>query len=182
MTIQQTILNRRTTHDFLPGKVPQDDILESVKAANFAPCHRLTFPWRFINISDNTRNLIINILLDIKSCNSLLTNDQREKIISKSLIPSNLIIVYQVLHGNDHQKKEDYAACACAIQNMMISLTGFGIGSKWSTGHITRDKRVYELLDLDQDKSEIIGFIWIGYGGTTPSIKRPLLNEVYKEI
>ena len=29
---------------------------------------------------------------------------------------------------------EDHAACACAIQNFMLSLAEEGIGSKWMTG------------------------------------------------
>jgi len=80
------------------------------------------------------------------------------------------------------QKLEDYAACACAIQNLSLSLVADGVGYKWSTGKITRDPNTYQIAEIDPILEEIIGFIWIGYSiKEPPLIRRPLLNSIYRE-
>jgi len=79
-------------------------------------------------------------------------------------------------------KKEDYAACSCAIQNLSLSLTSSGVFTKWSTGAITRNPEIYNISEIDSKKEEIIGFIWIGYGKELPKISRPLISQIYKKI
>ena len=104
-----------------------------------------------------------------------------KKIKDKILNPSHLLIATQVCSENQVQKLEDYAACACAIQNLSLSLVADGVGYKWSTGKITTDLNTYQIAEIDPRKEEIIGFIWIGYGTEPPLIARPLLNAIYRE-
>ena len=104
-----------------------------------------------------------------------------QKIKDKFLNPSHLLVTTQVCSDNQVQKFEDYAACACAIQNLSLSLVADGVGYKWSTGKITKDLNTYQIAEIDPSEEEIIGFIWIGYGKEPPLIARPLLNTIYRE-
>ena len=61
------------------------------------------------------------------------------------------------------QQEEDYAACACAVQNLMLYLWQAGIGVKWTTGQVTRDPRLYEILGVDGDMERVTGLFWYGY-------------------
>ena len=97
------------------------------------------------------------------------------------LNPSHLLIASQLCTNNQVQKREDYAACACAIQNLSLSLVEDGVGCKWSTGKITTDPKTYHLAEINPIEEEIIGFIWIGYGIIPPLIKRPATNITYRE-
>ena len=177
----QAINERRTIHNFSKEKVPEDVIERSIIAANQAPCHRMTFPWRFTSLGIHKRELLCKLQLSLKFGNNPIDEFNLKNIKDKILTPSHLIVASQVCTDNPHQRLEDYAACACAIHNLSLSLASDGIGYKWSTGKITTDPNTYQISEIDPNEESIIGFIWIGYGTKPPSIKRPSINMIYRE-
>ena len=176
------IFRRRTVHSFEKKKVSEEIIVNGIKAANQAPCHRLTFPWRFYSVGADKRNLILDLAIKIKSKNKKIDDKSRSIISEKYLNPSHLLFASQILNDDKLIRKEDYAACSCAIQNLSISLAIDGVFSKWSTGSITKHIKTYEIANINSNEEEIIGFIWIGYGKVLPKIKRPLIDQIYKKI
>ena len=182
MDAKEAIFNRRTIHFFENKKVSENIIRDSIEAANQAPCHRLTFPWRFYSVSLKKRMQILDLAIEIKSKKKQIDENAKNMIKEKYLNPSHLLITSQILNNDFIIKKEDYAACSCAIQNLCISLASHGVFSKWSTGAITRNTKTYEIIDMNSHIEEIIGFIWIGYGKNLPKINRPLIDQIYKEI
>ena len=182
MDVNNAIFNRRTAHIFEKKKVNEDIIINAIKAANQAPCHRLTYPWRFYSVGLEKRKKILEIALELKSKDKELSDDLISMITKKFLNPSHLLLACQLLHEDDFIRKEDYAACACSIQNLSISLASEGISTKWSTGFITREPKIYNLANIDSKREEIIGFIWIGYGNNFPMISRPSISKIYKKI
>ena len=181
MKIAEAIKKRRTIHIFSKTRVPKEVIDRAIVAANHAPCHRRTFPWRFTSLGINKRELLFQLQLSLKFDGKPIDEFNYEKIKEKLLNPSHLLVATQIFSDNKVQKLEDYAACACAIQNLSLSLVADGVGSKWSTGKITTDPNTYQIADIDPNEEEIIGFIWIGYGKEPPLIQRPLPNKIYRE-
>ena len=181
MEIAQAIKERRTIHIFSKTRVPKEVIERSIIAANQAPCHRMTFPWRFTSLGMKKRELLCQLQLTLKFGNKQIDEFNYKKIKDKILNPSHLLVATQFSTDNQVQKLEDYAACACAIQNLSLSLVGDGVGYKWSTGKITSDPNTYQIAEIDPSEEEIIGFIWIGYGSEPSLIKRPLINTIYRE-
>tara|TARA_Y100001968_G_scaffold275802_1_gene269720 strand:+ start:635 stop:1186 length:552 start_codon:yes stop_codon:yes gene_type:complete len=181
MEISEAIKKRRTLHIFSKKIVPNEVIERSLVAANQAPCHRRTFPWRFTNIGIKNRELLYQLQLTLKFGDKEIDESSLKKIRGKMLNPSHLLIATQVCTDNQVQKLEDYAACACAIQNMSLSLVAENVGCKWSTGKITKDPNTYKISKINSIEEEIIGFIWIGYGSEPPIIKRPLISTIYRE-
>ncbi len=182
MEAKTAIFERRTIHAFNSKKVPENLIFDAINAANQAPCHKLTFPWRFYSISTSKRNEILKLAIDIKSSKKSLNEHSIKIIREKFQNPSHLIVSSQILNKNKLIEKEDYAACSCAIQNLAISLASNGVSIKWSTGEIIRSKNIYNILNIDSESEEIIGLIWVGYGKKGAEISRPLINEIYKQI
>ena len=181
MEINQAIKNRRTIHIFSKKSVPSEVIEKSIVAANQAPCHRRTFPWRFTNIGIKKRELLYQLQLTLKFGDMTVDQSSLKKIRDKMLNPSHLLIATQLCTDNQVQSLEDYAACACAIQNLSLSLVADDVGCKWSTGKITKDINTYKIAEIDANDEQIIGFIWIGYGTEPPLIKRPLISTIYRE-
>ena len=181
MEILQAIQKRRTIHCFSKKIVPEDVIERSMFAANYAPCHRVTFPWRFTSLGINKRKLLYELQLSLKFGDKQRNDSLVKTIKDKILNPSHLLVATQVISDDQVQKLEDYAACACAIQNLSLSLVADGVGYKWSTGIITKDPKTYQIAEIDPNEEEIIGFIWIGYGTEPPLINRPLLNTIFRE-
>ncbi|WP_269605903.1 nitroreductase family protein [Prochlorococcus marinus] len=181
MEIAEAIKKRRTLHIFSKKRVPREVIEKSIFAANQAPCHRRTFPWRFTSIGIKKRELLYQLQLTLKFGDMKIDESSLKKIRDKMLNPSHLLVATQVCTDNQVQKLEDYAACACAIQNLSLSLVGDDVGCKWSTGKITKDPNTYKIAQINSSEEEIIGFIWIGYGTEPPLIKRPLISTIYRE-
>ena len=182
MELSQAITQRRTIHIFSKKRVSRDIIERSILAANEAPCHRRTFPWRFTSLGMKKRELLYQLQLDLKFSDTPVEEVSSRKIREKYLNPSHLIVATQLFTNNNVQKHEDYAACACSIQNMSLALASEGVGYKWSTGKITNNPKTYQIAEIDQKEEEIIGFIWIGYGIEPPLISRPLLNTIYRVL
>jgi len=181
MEIAEAIKKRRTLHIFSKKRVPREVIEKSIFAANQAPCHRRTFPWRFTSIGIKKRELLYQLQLTLKFGDKTIDESSLKRIREKMLNPSHLLIATQVCTDNQVQKLEDYAACACAIQNLSLSLVADDVGCKWSTGKITKDPNTYKIAQINSSEEEIIGFIWIGYGTEPPLIKRPLISTIYRE-
>ena len=181
MDLQKAIRSRRTIHFFNTKKVSEEFILRAIEAANLAPCHHHTFPWRFMDVHPNERKLLLQLLIDLNFNSRPIGENLKEKSIMKFTNPSHLIVASQIISTNSQRRLEDYAACSCAIQNLSLSLTGDGVGSKWSTGQITKHKETYKILAINPKEEEIIGFIWIGYGEAPPPIKRPLITSVFRK-
>ena len=75
-------------------------------------------------------------------------------------------------------QQEDYAACCCAAQNLMLTLWDKGVGVKWTTGAVVRDERFYELLDVDKTVEKIVGLFWYGYPAQNPEQSRREVEEI----
>jgi nitroreductase len=79
-------------------------------------------------------------------------------------------------------QKEDYAACCAAVQNSLLYLWKAGVGSKWTTGDITRDPRFFDIVGIDEAESFVVGLIWYGYPKLTPTHSRKGPDEVLTDL
>ncbi len=171
----QVVRTRRTIHKYLPESVEPAAIDRALEAAHYAPNHRLTWPWRFTRVGPETRKAITDLAVKVKEEKAPLSDHQRDGVRRKVSNPAALIVVSLVRTDDAFQAREDYAATSCAIQNLMLSLHADGVGSKWSTGAVTRRPETYALLDIPEAQEEIVGFIWVGVPELVPTIQRPEL-------
>ena len=175
------IKSRRTIHRFSERAVPAELLELALEAAHQAPNHKLTWPWRFYVIGPETKAEMDSAALKMKSTNGPLEGASLELFKEKRLNPQ-LVVVSQRRSTDPIEAKEDYAAVACAIQNMCLAFTAHGVGTKWSTGSLTRSPQAYQLLNIDERVEEVVGFIWYGYPAHTPTSKRPSLSDVTRRL
>ena len=67
MDAHDAIARRRTIHTYNSDVVPAETIERALVAANHAPCHRKTFPWRFTIIGPEARRLVAEVAVGIKA-------------------------------------------------------------------------------------------------------------------
>ena len=181
MKIDELIRARRTIHQYKPEKVADDLVMGALEVALWAPNHKLTFPWRFIVVGDQSRGKIANLAVELKSNKKQLSQIEIEALRSTYMKPSHLIVLAMVKNPDPETFKEDYAAVAIGVQNMSLFLWAQGVGSKWSTGAVISQKKTYEHLGCHAPDEVIVGFFWIGVPDGSPRVpKRPLLNEVLR--
>ena len=180
--MQEALTSRRTVYRYKPELVP-DQILESAfEAASNAPCHKNTHPWKFYIMGEKTRESLIpevEKLARKKSIDGEEVDAGISKAIEKIFSPPLLICVTSARSPQDpFREEEDYAATACAIQNMTLSLWDNGVGSQWSTGAITRSDAAYAAIGVSREKERIVGFIKAGYPEKIPSITKKAVEEI----
>ncbi|TDP73588.1 nitroreductase family protein [Bradymonas sediminis] len=189
MNTREAILTRRTVQKFSTDPVPEGCVERAVECALRAPNHKLTNPWRFRRAGPETREKLLNIVLDIKRADAAakgreLKQQSIDMIQAKAGNSPELLVVTQIRNDEDaFRSREDYAAIACAIQNISLSLWSEGVGSKWATGGPTRHPDTYKLLGIDPASEEIVGFVRIGHPMVEPMESPRLpLKDVYSEL
>ena len=137
----QSIMERRTVHMWAPRNVPEDVVTKALEGAHMAPCHRLTWPWRFVRVGLSDRERLYELGVQLKAGDAEPSEELRQKVARKLKNPAHLIAAIQVVDPEPSVAKEDYAAIACAIQNMALVIHAEGYASKWGTGADTTSGR-----------------------------------------
>lgn len=178
--VSETIKNRRTINLFQDKAVSVQQIKSAIDHARWAPNHRLTEPWHFYLLGKKTREKVIQLIVEIKSTGKSenIRLSTRKRL---DAIPGWFVLTYDI-SSDPIVDEENYAACCCAAQNLMLYLWSEGIGVKWTTGDVTRDARFYELLKINQNKRRVVGLFWYGYPAHVPSQKRNPVKEIISKL
>jgi nitroreductase len=174
----EVLRGRRTINLYLQMPVPGALVRDAIEAATWAPNHHVTEPWRFYVLGKET------IAACIERVRELVTAKKDAKAAAFKAAswaekPGWLVVTCK-REGDDLQQREDYAACCAAVQNLMLYLWKAGVGSKWTTGDITRDPRFRDIVGIG-DKEFVVGLIWYGYPKLTPEQSRSDLADVLVE-
>ena len=178
--LEEVIRGRRTINLYLQTPVPRALVREAIEAATWAPNHHVTEPWHFYLLGEETVERCLDLCFEIVS-----TRKSEEAAAFKreqwSEKPGWLVVTCR-RSEDELTQQEDYAACAAAIQNFMLYLWKAGVGSKWTTGDITRDARFFDILGVDAGSELVVGLLWFGYPKLTPTQKRRELGDVLSQL
>lgn len=173
--ITRVIRGRRTIGSFRPDAPPLEIVESVVDAARWAPNHKKTEPWRVYLVGANAAAAIVELnskLIEAKK--GAAEADSKRKVWSA--VPGWLAVTSR-RSSDSFLEEEDYAACCCFIQNLMLGFWSHQIGTKWSTGDVTREPEFYRLLSINPDAERVIGLIWYGYPAVIPEQTRKPLDS-----
>ncbi len=172
--ITDLIRERRTIYpeQFSDRKVHKEQIDLLLNNAQWAPTHGNTQPWRFRVFMDEGRVKLSDFLS--QTYLKLTPKEKQEdaklaKLLTRPLKASAVIAVCM-----ERQKSETIAeieeieAVACAIQNMHLTCTAYGLGGFWATPKLIYTPEMNEFLGLGE-KDKCLGLFYIGY----PDIEWP---------
>lgn len=174
--IGNIIKSRRTIHNFQADPIPPENIiLQAMEHAVWAPNHHATEPWQFYLIGDEMKKQICQLNAEITR--QTRGDDAAEKKLKRWMEVPGWLVLTSLVSKNAIRAQEDYAACCCVAQNLMLYLWEQEIGVKWTTGLITRHKDFYKLLQINSDEEVIVGLFWYGYAKEVPDIQKKALSE-----
>ena len=76
-------------------------------------------------------------------------------------------LVLTCVHSDEAvRSREDYAACCCAAQNLMLYLWAEGVGVKWTTGRVITLDAFYAAAGIAQEREYVVGLFWYGWPAT----------------
>ena len=178
--LAERIRSRRTTKLFLKQPVDLKLIREAIEVARWAPNHHLTEPWHFYVLGEKTIRKVVDLTRVVVTERKGAEMGEF-KANCHAEIPGWMVITC-ARSDDELVQQEDYASCACAVQNLMLYLSEAGVATKWATGPITRDERFYELLSLNKEHVLVVGIIWYGYPKITPEQSRRDVSEIITEL
>ena len=175
MDTLQAIHTRRTVHAWLETTLDDTTVDRLLAAAHQAPCHKKTWPWRFIVVGPETREKLVPIGARLAAAKAGIEPGPKVEraVRAKVVHPGALVAVVLKRSSDAMRDRENYAATACAIQNLMLAATDAGLGSKWGTGGLTRHPDTLALLGVHPDEEESVGFVFVGTAARTPEVERP---------
>ena len=179
-SIAEIIRQRRSINFFRPETPPRSLIFDALELARWAPNHHLTEPWRFYLLGQETARAIVELNAQLVAAKDGMQAGEQKR--QRWLGMPGWLVVTRMRCEDALQTQEDYAACCCAIQNFMLYLWSAGIGTKWTTGPVTRTDKFYDLIWVDRNQEEVVGLIWYGYPEETPVTPRKPLSEVMIEL
>lgn len=176
--VNELIRSRRTIYPehFSDRKVHKEQLENILTNAQWAPTHGNTQPWRFHVFMEDGLSTLSSFLGTsyLKITPKELQNDMKlAKLIRRPLLASAVVAVSMKRQlENKILEIEEIEAVACAIQNMHLSCTAYGLGGFWSTPKLIYSSEMNDFLVLDEiDKC--LGLFYIGY----PSIDWPTAHR-----
>jgi nitroreductase len=174
--VSALIRGRRTINLFEPEPVGKDVVLDAIEHARWAPNHRLTEPWRFYLLGPRTTAAAIDCWagFEQETKGEAAAMARRKRL---EAIPGHFVLTSR-RDEDPIVELENYAACCCAVQNLMLYLWQRGVGTKWTTGAITREPRLYDLLTIDATLERIVGYFWYGHPRIVAEQRRRAVDEI----
>lgn len=119
MEIQNAVLTRRSIRKYKDQKISKDDLNSILKAAMYAPSAMNLQAWQFVLIDD--KNVLIETIKSIHYAEMLRQSTAAILVCGDSAVEKNESWLLQ--------------NCSAAIQNILLSAHGLGIGSCWIAIH-----------------------------------------------
>ena len=183
--LNELVRQRRSVfpQDYTGERVKDEIVRQIVENARWAPTHKLTEPWRFLIFTgDGIRGLAkfqSDLYKMVTEADGTFNAGKHQNLLTKPLMSSHIIAV---IMKRDEKKSvpeiEESGAVFCAIQNMYLTASAYGVGCYLSTGGVTYFEEAKAFFGLAKD-DRIIGFFHVGVPKKiNPTSRRKPLEEV----
>jgi nitroreductase len=158
-----------------------------LEAANWAPSHGCTEPWRFTVYTGESRRALgqcfaeaYRIATPDEAYKQAKHDDFRERVwnapvwiavaMSPGLRPDGTPVKPEI---------EEIIAVGSAVQNLHLAASAAGLGGKWTTGSTLIHPHVAEFVGLSSSE-RLLGFFYLGWpaGDWPESSRKPLADKV----
>jgi nitroreductase len=177
--------NRRSVFpdQFEAGKKVDDEIIKEILInATWAPNHGREEPWHFTVFSGDGLQRLADFQSELykQTTPDNFKEATYSKLQQQPLKASHIITIGMKRSENKNiPETEDIAAVACAVQNIYLSVTAYGLGGYWTTGGITYRDQAKSFFGLGEN-DKLLGFFYIGYiaAPSAGAVRKPLDEKV----
>jgi len=204
MELNQVLKNRRSIRSFETEAVKNEDIIEIINSASYAPSINNSQPWQFVLIKNKTKleEMAVEVKKELDSIERKIGEDA-EKIMKKVEWYSTffkdapaVIAVIQTNYNTEIEKAvnltkdeinklrnyPDIQSIGAAIQNILLAAYEKGYGTCWLSAPSIANSKLEKIINVNADK-KILAFIAIGKSKTNPNMpERKSINEIFSII
>lgn len=167
------------------GEVISKEIIEKIlENANWAPTHKFTEPWRFtVFTGEGLKKLatfMSELYKEVSTEKGNFDSKKYETLQTKPLKASHIISVGMKRDEKESVPEiEEIEAVACAVQNMSLTATAYGVGSYWGSGGVTYFEKAKPFFNLGP-KDKLLGFFYLGIPrkSITKGKRKPIEDKV----
>tara|TARA_B100000989_G_C19504432_1_gene455826 strand:+ start:555 stop:1073 length:519 start_codon:yes stop_codon:yes gene_type:complete len=150
-----------------------------LEAANWAPTHKKTEPWRFKVLKEKTKNKLGVFLAEkYKESSPIFSEFKHKKIMEKVKKSSAIILICMQRDPKESVPEwEEIAAVSMSVQNMWLMATELKIGSYWSSPKSVNF--IHEFIPLSNGE-RCLGIFYMGQhdGNINHRIPGPIQDKV----
>ena len=173
--VNKLIRERRSVfpRDYSAEKVDDAIVNQILFNATWAPNHKLTEPWSFMVFSGDGLKKLADFQAEcykqVTTAKGKFEEDKYEGLLTKPMQSSHIISVGM---KRDTAKRvpelEEIGAVYCAVQNMYLTATAYGVGAYLSTGGITFFEEAKPFFNLGAE-DKLLGFFHVGTIANQPN-------------
>jgi nitroreductase len=166
--INDLIQDRRTIYpeQYSDRKVHKEIVQNILRNACWAPTHGMTQPWRFKVFMDDSRQCLADFLCETYKdfVAEADFNEMKYQRFQERPLKSSVVIAVSMQRQKEEKipEIEEIEAVACAVQNMYLTATAYGVGCFWSSPKFIYTPKMNEFLGLGK-KDKCLGIIYLGY-------------------
>lgn len=166
--INELIRNRRSVFpdQFEHGRRAPDEIIKEILVnASWAPNHGRNEPWLFTVFTGEGLKKFAEFQSNLYRSEAQDDfNEASYKKLQQQPLKASHIISIGMKRGVNRRipEIEDIEAVACAVQNIYLTVSAYGLGGYWTTGGITYKEAAKEFFGLGEE-DKLLGFFYIGY-------------------
>ena len=152
--------------------LPDVEIVDLCTAAQWAPNHKRTWPWRFAAFSGDSRLRLGEAFVADMIANDIGDEGKRTKTLTKYARTPNVLVVGCAPSPTPNLSADDRDAVAAGIQTLLLAATARGLASFWSTAAVTTATAVNELCGFPEG-TRIVGVVYLGYAADAVLVPTP---------
>jgi len=185
MDVIQAIETRQSMARVKQDPVPKELVERILGSAVHAPNHKLTEPWRFHVFMGRGRGELARARAEIARLQAEAEGESPEMAAGrisrerKKAFRAPVIIAVVCEAGRDEiETLENYAACACAVQNMQLTAHALGLAAMWRTGPAAYHDHMREFFGL-KEGDRVVAHLYVGYPdmGERPRRRQPATEK-----
>lgn len=162
----ELIRHRRTVkpEQFDGTSIPEEIINNILEAANWAPTHGHTEPWRFFVLAgESLREFGERILEAMAEKSGAEVPEVKAEKLRKRLERTSHLVVIAMKRGENPKipAEEEVMATACAVQNLWLAASAYQVAGYWNSGGLTYEEQLKEDFGLRPD-DRLLGFFYLG--------------------
>jgi len=164
----ELIRSRRSVYpkDFSGAPVDDAIVRQMIENATWAPTHKLTEPWHFVVFTGEGLKKLAEFqsacYRQVTMAKNTFDETRYVALQNKPMESSHIIAVGM---KRDPKKSlpewEELGAVFCAVQNIYLTATAYGVGCYLSTGGITNFEEAKSFFGLGPE-DKLLGFIHVG--------------------
>ncbi|MGJ1498857.1 nitroreductase family protein [Sphingobacterium spiritivorum] len=165
--------------NFTDQEVSREDILTILEAANAAPTHKRTQPWRFVIFrKEGLQRLGTELSRIYKTVTPAEKYQEKTEItMGEKATSSNVAIALIVNYTGELPEWEELAATSCAIENLWLAAHSLGLGGYWASPGLIN--HLGGFLNLEENQ-KCIGIFYLGHhqAESREPIRTPITEKI----